>query len=229
MKIVITHLTRMKYPHICIAGRELGTDKMIRPVKGKLDVNLLEINGGIFALGNVVDLGYVRSEGVKPAIEDHSFQPYQAKKLSTLSSDEFWSILKKNARHELADIFGSELQTWGSSRIVQKGQGVASLGEIHVNRAKLAINPRGHLRLQLPQLDLSVTDLRFYNLVGEQFQLDRAKVAEVNLVLKKQPAILSVGLTRAFATKDDEGNPVSEEVHWLQINGICLESDPLWR
>jgi hypothetical protein len=36
--------------------------------------------------------------------------------------------------------------------------------------------------------------------------------------------ILSVGLTRPFRKWGD-----SEERHWLQVNNIHLEDDPLWQ
>jgi hypothetical protein len=37
-------------------------------------------------------------------------------------------------------------------------------------------------------------------------------------------AIVSVGLSRPFAAGLDE-----PELHWLQVNGIHLESEPVWQ
>ena len=73
------------------------------------------------------------------------------------------------------------------------------------------------------QLDLGVTDIRLY---GADHVTPDTKI--VRRVVKRlqggSETILSVGLTRAYASSPDF-NPV----HWLQVNNVHLKDDPLWQ
>ncbi len=71
-------------------------------------------------------------------------------------------------------------------------------------------------------LDVSVTDLRLF---GPDLTTpgDRA-AADLDRRLRQGiSVVLSVGLTRPFASSPD-----FLPVHWLQVNNIHLEDNPLW-
>ncbi len=71
--------------------------------------------------------------------------------------------------------------------------------------------------------DLSVTDIRLY--ADDHVTRDARAVAATDRRLRRgTPIIISVGLTRAFAT-----GPTFPPVHWMQVNNLHLEDDPLWR
>jgi hypothetical protein len=71
-------------------------------------------------------------------------------------------------------------------------------------------------------LDLSVTDLRLC-------EADNKTVREELLgnlqrrIESGVPVIVSVGLARAFRAQGD-----TQSRHWLQVNNIHLEDDPVW-
>jgi hypothetical protein len=86
---------------------------------------------------------------------------------------------------------------------------------------------RAQIRLDLSDgqlaANVSVTDIRFYG--PDHLTPDRRVVERVATRLATgEPAILSVGLSRPFAAGLDE-----PELHWLQVNGIHLQSDPVWQ
>ncbi len=88
------------------------------------------------------------------------------------------------------------------------------------------MNHRDSVRISFPWLsppaNLSVTDLRLYQ---EDHKVPRRTL--VSQLQKKLQAgtavILSVGLTRPFRK---EGGDAAR--HWLQVNNIHLEGEPLW-
>jgi hypothetical protein len=75
----------------------------------------------------------------------------------------------------------------------------------------------------IPSVDLSVNDLRLYE--ADHRTPRRDLVSSVQQRLKSGvEAILSVGLTRPWQKRGD-----TAERHWLQVNNIHLEDDPLWQ
>jgi hypothetical protein len=111
---------------------------------------------------------------------------------------------------------------------VDVGEGRASLGCLKPEKQPwLYVDHRGTVRLVLdylmPSVDLSVNDLRLYERDGRIPRRDL--VASVEGRLKSGVgAILSVGLTRPWQKRGD-----TAERHWLQVNNIHLEDNPLWQ
>ncbi len=231
MSVLITHLTRMNYPRICVAGLDQQLNRFIRPIVGKgeiLDYSRVEL----FSLGSVIDLGWNQMLGNPPEIEDCYFKFRNAKIQRKLKAKEFWDVLESSVGVNLADIFGEELQSEKSTLIIQEHKGKASLGHIMLDGLALRVkesNGRQQLRAVFNHSNLNlsvpVTDLRFYKEVDNNWILNQEIVDQVNRLISEKPRIiLSVGLSRARSFSDDENAK-----HWLQINGIHLESDPLWK
>ncbi len=138
------------------------------------------------------------------------------------------NTLHKVARESLAEIFGPELELWDESGTVDVGEGRVSLGCLKPEKQPwLYVDHRGTVRLVLdyllPSVDLSVNDLRLYEMDGRTPRRDL--VASVEKRLKSGvEAILSVGLTRPWQKRGD-----TDKRHWLQVNNIHLEDNPLWR
>ena len=109
MEIVVTHLTRMRAPRICVAGLDIDTDAQIRPVKrhGRLDIDDLLENGGVFAVGEHVDLGPVIDVGSPPEVEDREYRGATSR--GQLSAEDFWNDLERTAASTLEEIFGEDL------------------------------------------------------------------------------------------------------------------------
>jgi hypothetical protein len=230
VRILVNHLTRMQPGYFCVAGVEVNAPRHIRPVlrHGRLTIDLLSTNDGPFDIGSVVDLGQTTDAGRAPELEDHRFDPSSTRWLFDDSPDDFWDALDGLAQECLEGIFGPALELWDESGTVDVGEGTASLGCLKPEKQPwLYIDHRGTVRLVLdyliPSVDLSVNDLRLYE--ADHRTPRRDLVASVQRRLKAGvEAILSVGLTRPWQKRGD-----TAERHWLQINNIHLEDDPLWQ
>ena len=114
MRIVINHLTRMQRGNMCVAGIDLATGRLVRPVWGtNLRTKNLARHGGAFDIANVVDLGWTQHCGERPHVEDHRFKPERARIVETWAAGQFWKLLEQQARATLNEIFGPELDRAG--------------------------------------------------------------------------------------------------------------------
>ncbi len=230
MQILVNHLTRMQPGYVCVAGVDLENKEHVRPVlrRGRLTTDLLRPNGGPFDIGSVVDLGTTTYAGRAPELEDHRFDPAEAKWLFDDNPNDFWEALEGMARDSLGEIFGSALELWDESATVDVGEGRASLGCLKPEKQPwLYIDYRGTVRMVLdylmPSVDLTVNDLRLYE--RDQRTPRRDLVSSVQSRLEAgAEVILSVGLTRPWQKRGD-----TEARHWLQVNNIHLRDDPLWQ
>lgn len=230
MKIVVNHLTRMQAGYICVAGLDLQTNAHVRPVlaRSRLTVDLLKRKGGPFDIAVVVDLGNTQAQGKPPETEDHLFDRAQLTTMKELPAGRFWEVLKSVSCNTLKEIFGKKLQRQRSGCAVDEGTGSASLGSLlPATPPQLSINGWGKLRTKINDgtfnVDLSVTDLRFYK--DDSHILQPKVVADVQRRIKKGVGvIISVGLARAFVAMGD-----TVRRHWLQVNNIHLEDDPTWQ
>jgi hypothetical protein len=227
MEIVVNHLTRMAAPRICVAGVVVGGRRHVRPIVpgSRLDANDLAERGGLFSLGAVVRFAKVVPRPSPPEVEDVAFAPQTAIGVRRVSGDELWALMTDVAESELRSIFGGELDRDGRTASLPEGVGDASLG---------VMRPRGRLLLEieyakprlrfldpeLGSLNAPVTDLRLVE--PETGALDRDRVALVQDRLRRRECLLSIGVGHVWAR--EEGRPR----HWLQINNIHLDDNPLW-
>lgn len=235
MQIVVTNLTRMKHGNVCVAGVHVKDGENVRPVlrSGQLRLGDLSPAGGPFDLATVVDLGPVQPVPTLPQAEDHEYRARAARAVGPVEPTLFWDMLRFLARPSLLTLFGDELRPVGrSAAVVPEGRGVASLGTLRPAappRLYVTTRPDGRrsirIRVRDDELDLSVsvTDLRLHGADGES--PDEERVQAVNRRMEEgEDVLLSVGLTRAFASASDR-----EPVHWLQVNNVHLERTPCWR
>lgn len=226
MKILVTHLTRMKAGRICVAGINPQSGLQIRPVAhNPLTAALLKRNGGAFEIGALVELGAVTRTGRAPEFEDHRFRPDRLQHLGLLPPGDFWSALLKTCGRDLTDVFGPALTQTGRSCTVTLGRGDGSLGHLSTLRLSgFGLGLGAGVRIEISddrfRANLSVADIRLYE---DDHKTPRtAAIIELAALLPKSAAVLALGLSRPFA-KDDSAWPC----HWLQVNNIHLESDPL--
>lgn len=221
MRIVVNHLTRMQSGYICVAGIDVQQNIHLRPVLSgqRLSTQLLRMYGGPFDLAHEVDLGPTRSVGTPPETEDVEFTPGRAQGVGRLTKKDFWQLLKDMAKPSLSALFGTALKRDGTHCIVAPGTGAYSLGCLEpTSPCELYVNNFDKLRLRLlhddgNELDLSVTDLKFYKPNNWDLRKDVIRVA-ANRLRDEISAILSVGLTREW-----KGH------HWLQVNNLHFEVD----
>lgn len=228
MRILVTHLTRMARGFCCVAGFSEGDHLHIRPVMGgrRLTTDLLAPDGP-FDMRAIVDLGRVHRAGhTPPEVEDHLFEPSRTKRLGYASPERLWDILESDASDSLYELFGPELERHGERASVAILSGRASLGTyrpmLGADLLVREVDGRTSLRVRLPGegLDLSLTDARYFVNDFQDPHLERALEAKRYLASGGH-VILGVGLTRPFASSEDQA-----ERHWLQVNAIHLEQTP---
>jgi hypothetical protein len=236
MRILVNHLTRMRGGHVCVAGVDLETGEHARPVppRGQLGPEVLARHGGPFDIANVVEIpAGRRCRAKRPHVEDHWFETSCARVVETYGPEDFWAFLSSVSETKLRDLFGSALRPAGrSSAGTDLGKGEASLGCLLPKRKpRLWLRARGEygptIRMQVDDgefdLWLPVTDLRLYR--DDHTTPDRRTVEKVRSRLERATdVILSVGLTRAYAPSPD-----AERLHWLQVNNVHLEEEPVWQ
>ncbi len=240
VRIVVTHLTRMDYPYICAAGLDKSSGQRIRPMpmSRRLSLENLRSQGGAFALGAEVELSLASKESLPspPHVEDRVFAGYCY--LSQLNSEDFWQLLKEHCAPDmgsiestLQSIFGVELRRHGRTWIVPEGKGKASLGEIKLKSRDLRLSLEQEyddIRASLgigENESIAVNDLRLYKCKGTCWEVDLVHFNRLQELLKQSgEVIISLGLTRPWSKAEGE-----KRFHWLQVNNIYPDQDPLFR
>lgn len=238
-RIVVSHLTKMSPGFICVAGTDVATGEHIRPLANRsLRMAHLSSAGGIFNIGEIVDLGKIRRTGTPPEVEDRLFREHELHSVGRALPDVFWAGISASAETHLQTIFGRELQPVGRSCATAAGEGRASLGYLSpTSIIDLRVVPRFddfgvhdtlRMELQVNQrtFDVPVTDIRFCGLRtdGLGWVVYRDLVESVlERIRADVPLVLAVGLTRGFR-RDGDSHPR----HWLQVNNVHLADNPLW-
>jgi hypothetical protein len=236
VRIVVTHLTRVRGGYICVAGLDLETRRHVRPVLagGPLPFDLLARYGGPFDVGRIVDLGPARPAPRPPHVEDHLVALAQVKPGDAIRGSVFWDLLQRVAKRTLRDLFGEHLKPIGrNAQGTEVGKGRASLGCLVP-----AAPPRlwctepcgsqpGRIRIALGdgqvRAIVGVTDLRLYrhdHMTPDPLGIRRA----ADRLAKADPVILGVGLTRPFAAS----RHAPREYHWLQVTNLHFAGEPVW-
>lgn len=235
MQITINHLTRMGYPHICVAGiDEGGVHK--RPVlasrgsgrRWELDRDWLRSRSGPLELGAVVDLGDVQPASTTPEVEDVVVVPEHRKMVERLEPSAFWKKLNGATKESLHLIFGPSLKPTESrtAAFTLEGEAKASLGMLRPEKPRLEIDwewGRYVIRFRFADAILGViapkvTDLRLWENYSTP-RFDRVKYLQDDM----EGCLIAVGLT---GSKKYDAFP--EPRHWLQVNNIFPRGDPLW-
>lgn len=216
---------------ICVAGIDLTSGEHIRPVlRNHLAIDLAATHGGPFALGAVLDMRRLSNRARRPEMEDREFRLDHLTLKSPLPPASFWRVLTRQAETSLVGIFGSDLYRLRRTWVLNEGHGFASLGCLApAEIVRLWVNQYDRVRMTLGTDDgectLPVTDLRLFDYAPEtDFTPNLQRVAHLAEGLRHAGNILlSIGLSRPFMREDDEFAR-----HWLQVNNIHLEHDPLW-
>jgi hypothetical protein len=220
----------MAHPRICVAGIEAETRRHLRPTSGSerpLSRDLLAAAGGPFEIGAVVELGETTPVPNPPEVEDQRFEPAAARQIGRLKPEKYLGLLDEVAQRSIRYGFGPDLEHRGRYKFASEtGGGECSLLCVRMEEfIALGISDWGTLQLRFnvahERAYAPVTDLRFYE--PDQRTIREAVVKDVAARLRKRTrAWVMFGLSRPWAPPEED-----VERHWLQVNGICLEDDPL--
>jgi len=233
-QLVINHLTRMAPGRICVAGLDPATCQHLRLVlpRQHMKTDMLARYGGPFDIGHLVACRHGRPKPKPPHVEDYLIPPAQITLQGVAEEVQYWELLKQVSKTSLREIFGAALRQLGTAAYgTAAGQGEASLGCLRLRkRPELYLDGRTELpqvRLRFTdgelQVEAPVNDLRLY---GENHYspLPHQLAATQEKLRISRGVILSLGLTRAFAA-----TPEQPPVHWLQVNNLHFQEQPLWR
>lgn len=226
VEIVVNHLTRMSGGHVCVAGLDRD-GQHVRPVlpHGRLPRDLVADYGGPFSVGAVVELDHAMPRPTSPEVEDHVFDPDRARRVRSADKDKLWRFLGELASGSLIEIFGDTLDRDGLTASMPLETGRASLGVYRPAQRPTLDRSFGRLRVvvndrELGTMSLALTDLRLYDL--ESDSVDERRVALLEDRLRRREVLLSVGVGRPWARDGDVPK------HWLQVNNVHLDDNPLW-
>jgi Dual OB-containing domain len=229
VRITVNHLTRMKAPYVCVAGVD-SASRTVRPVlaDGQMTRSLLTSEGGPFRLGAVVDIGDPQPRPVVPEVEDVVFNPTRTRVVKHLTADTFREVLSRSSVSSLRSVFGAAIvRKSETAAAVPQHQGTASLGVLRAVDAQIAVRKsfgKHDIRVRfidpgLGALSIKATDLRLWE--KDQETPATSNIGRIESALDN--CYLAVGLSRAFRVSSYVGS-----WHWLQINNVFPERDPLW-
>ena len=215
----------MTSPRICIAGIEVDSKEHLRPVTAPDDLitrSLLVEEGGPLQLGVGLELGPTTPTPTRPETEDHYSETRNFEALGVLTDREYLDLLDQVDDGDLASAFGPGLVRDGNTYAMELGGGDHSLACLRAGDDDRLSIEFGKLYLRASEgARIKVTDARLFK--SDQKTVRTEAVHNVNARLDDGVgARLMFGLSRPWRKPDDD-----QERHWLQLNGICLEDDPL--
>jgi hypothetical protein len=221
--IIITDLTRFgNRDYLCVAGLTLDGKQCIRPLKnfnGK-DPAYLTYDG--CRKHNVLPGTILRADFQKPAsidaphFEDSIIASDKISVVRAASSDEFKQALDASAFHSVSSGFGVAMNG-GKKYSVQLATPARSIITLRIAPKNFTVfeDKYGKLRAHVTDSTgtnyqyLSVTDLGFFDYVGNPDTRRMTAAEALAAIHKQQELYLRIGLSRAY-----EGSL------WLQVNGI---------
>jgi hypothetical protein len=220
MRLLVTHLTRMRVGFVCVAGMVPSTGAHVRPVVPgrRLRRAEIEIGGSEIVIGTELDLGAVTPVPSPPEVEDHAFVPGVARRIRDWPPTDLAPFLHTYAASSLEVIFGSSLEPDGATASMAIGAGTASLGCLApTDQPTISVDAYDKVKLALEDggntFSVTVADLRLYE--ADQKTPDAAAIRRLQAELEGESEVfLAVGLSRPFAKSG--GAPR----HWLQINNV---------
>lgn len=218
-RFLVSHLTRMAAPRICVAGLDVDL-RHVRPVvPGGWEWSALTRASGVFEIGAMVEFDGWADVGEPPEVEDRR-SARAPTPLGRLPDERFAALMARVAQPTLTDIFGPTLERTSSGRAsTPQHTGRASLGVLTARPVELVTSGdsvRARFADELGDMDLALTDARLVELVDGEWRLRRAACTIVGRHIERgdEPR-LAVGLTRPFAPPG-----YHERRHWLQVNNL---------
>lgn len=229
--LVITDVTRMKAPRVCIAG--IAEDgESIRPIlpnPGILEQWLYHGNKAVIRPFARVTFFLLKKQNQAPHTEDWEVSPNFSADSNVLTAEERKELLKTMAKRSMDDLFGATIHQAGTGFFIQQGEGLRSLGTISPKRVNFVAICEEYFKISYrlgfsdwnsKEYSLPITDLSFQYYLRYLQNVEGRDCLQIrqNLEnsLKKTELYLRIGLARGF-------NPDPQKAQdrcYLQITGI---------
>ena len=235
-QIVITDLTRMREPKVCIAGytREATCRRPVVPFRGIPEWFLSKDDRLIIRPFAVVEFDFLRQVPEAPHTEDWEINRFHRRLITPqLSEDKKLRLLEKTASQSVAEIFGAEIRQ-DLGYYLKSGEGSRSLGTIRpAEITDLIYAPKDDgnkwdyrlvFKDQAAQTyRLAVTDLTYrhyldYGRVQVKYPLEEL-IPRLTRIFNQRNTFLRIGLARLWEEYPDRC--------YLQITGIYTFPDYL--
>jgi hypothetical protein len=232
--VVVTEVTRMKSGYCCVAGLDLASKRMVRPLQSNGTNWPMEAHRSLFKVGNVLDC---EPTGRKGTVAPHSNEDTSLRELPAvvveLTEADTYELALGAASGTIADGIGQELI---DNKYVEVNAQCRSLAGVRVTRAELRfyVNGFNKLRLELGDAsgviyDLPVTGDELLRYFGPPSRNAPARFStdEANLKSRGDPgddvAVVRVGFARPWEGPNGQYQPPR---CYLQANGIIFSQDP---
>ncbi len=224
--VLITEVTRMSNGVYCVAGFDVHSGKMIRPLQPPAS-NWRLTSRDVFAPGNLVAFKYTgaRGNGAYPHRTEDTVVAATPNVLEALRPEDVYDTLRESLFPSIAELYDNQLI---ENKYVNDGMRCRSLGGVMVSPEQLQFDEYfGKLRLRIRDNDgtnysLSVTsdELRtaFHNDPREQPNVIGADAWLASIPRDRQP-VLRLGLARAWDGKEQKYDP---KRCFLQLNGLIV-------
>jgi hypothetical protein len=217
IEAIITDVTRMGPPRVCIAARH--GKRTIRLDEPQPDERFLVSVGGLQP-GEVVSLEWGEDPFCEaPHVEDGDWEPRSVRKLGRLGTRQLLEVLSPDAATAINDAFGPAwfLSSRGNGAF-RPGEGERSLASLIAHEVRVYQWFEG-VRADFSDGYKRWTNVPVEDLVVRQHQLDCPDcLSRFNRNLAREfgsrDALLRVGLTRPYTSGQ------YEKACWLQVTGI---------
>ncbi len=223
-QILVTHLTRMSHPYVCVAGIDTETGQHIRPLPPERRLHYDTTAGADgFGLRRVMELGTVTPATLRaPHLEDRLIDVAAIRTIRMTSGVSFWESLDKRAHQSLDDLWTGDLHYTNQGAYLLADSGLSSLGYLRPEKVRLA-SSGGSVRVTFSAggraLDCSVTDLSCFAVTQQRFAPDEHAISQLDKELVRgRPCLFAVGLARPWT-----GRGFGQEECWVQVNGVVLK------
>ncbi|MDR6129082.1 dual OB domain-containing protein [Sphingomonas sp. SORGH_AS_0438] len=224
-QIVITEVTRMTGGMVCVAGLDIHSGAMIRPLQpdGRNWEQSKWVDKDYMVVGNILSLvpAAAGSSAYPHASEDYRVKT--VRRLGTASNDDLYIACRDNSDSDADSVFDNQIN---DEKYVVAGTKCRSLGCIMVSHSKLKASVF-YDKIQVSYRDsqgswhnFPVTDLTAKS--SKSLEEGAASLNErISMSSYFKPVALRLGLSRAWKGKNNEYNPMR---CYVQLNGIIVSA-----
>lgn len=218
LEAVITDVTRMQPPNVCVAAAHRGGTIRLHNPQPK-DQWVKSIAG--LVPGDVVSVDWQRAQSLPPHTEDGTWDRSTFVKRHRLTETELADLLSANAFRSVHDAFGAPwIRGTGGNAAFRPGKGARSLASILTRSVRVYPHFEG-IRVDFIDTQDAWTRVPLEDLIVRQHQKQCPTCAShlshlLANELQGSNAVLRVGLARQFQAG---GHP---SACWMQVNHIFL-------